>query len=280
MKNDDKFRRQSDGRLPRSRKELFGYILKWRFTHLLAVGLLLLVFMLPFLALLTYYDIYASVISQSGNDVSDKIVTLKLQTSLLEIIACMVLFFGLGGIFYLLRQLSWGEPTSVLAGWWHGAKQNGKRFVLIGVCVGVLNAINVFAEVLLHGFVRYIPSALFVVFVLPVLLYVVVLDVVYDKKTGNLLSSAVTMYCKTVPITLLFAVLVTVPKFLLLVPKFTIRYAILSVWIVAVMPVLLCGWTFYAMHNFDKFINSRHYPEIYNKGIYPEDTGENNITEN
>ena len=247
---------------------------------MLAVGLLLLVFMLPFLALLTYYDIYASVISQSGNDVSDKIVTLKLQTSLLEIIACMVLFFGLGGIFYLLRQLSWGEPTSVLAGWWHGAKQNGKRFVLIGVCVGVLNAINVFAEVLLHGFVRYIPSALFVVFVLPVLLYVVVLDVVYDKKTGNLLSSAVTMYCKTVPITLLFAVLVTVPKFLLLVPKFTIRYAILSVWIVAVMPVLFFGLTFYAMHNFDKFINSRHYPEIYNKGIYPEDTGENNITEN
>ena len=90
---------------------------------MLAVGILLLVFLLPFLALLTYYDIYASVISQSGNDVSDKIVALKLQTSLLEIIACMVLFFGLGGIFYLLRQLSWGEPTSVLAGWWHGAKQ-------------------------------------------------------------------------------------------------------------------------------------------------------------
>ncbi len=280
MKNDDKFKRQSDGRLPRSRKELFGYILKWRFTHLLAVGILLLVFLLPFLALLTYYDIYASVISQSGNDVSDKIVALKLQTSLLEIIACMVLFFGLGGIFYLLRQLSWGEPASVLAGWWRGAKQNGKRFVLIGICVGVLNGINVFAEVLLHGFVRYIPSALFVVFVLPVLLYVVVLDVVYDKKIGNLLSSAVTMYFKTVPITLLFAVLVVVPKFLLLVPKFTIRYAILSIWIVVVMPVLLCGWTFYAMHNFDKFINSRHYPEIYNKGIYLEDTGENNITEN
>lgn len=123
MKNDDKFKRQSDGRLPRSSKELFGYILKWRFTHLLAVGILLLVFLLPFLALLTYYDIYASVISQSGNDVSDKIVALKLQTSLLEIIACMVLFFGLGGIFYLLRQLSWGEPTSVLAGWRYGAKQ-------------------------------------------------------------------------------------------------------------------------------------------------------------
>ena len=151
---------------------------------------------------------------------------------------------------------------------------------MIGVCVGVLNAINVFAEVLLHGFVRYIPSALFVVFILPVLLYVVVLDVIYDKKIGNLLSSAVTMYFKTVPITLLFAVLVTVPKFLLLVPKFTIRYAILSVWIVVVMPVLLCGWTFYAMHSFEKFINNRHYPEIYNKGIYPEDTGENKTTEN
>lgn len=40
MDNNDKFRRQSDGRLPHNRKELFLEVLRWRFIYLLAIGLL------------------------------------------------------------------------------------------------------------------------------------------------------------------------------------------------------------------------------------------------
>lgn len=268
MDNNDRFRRLSDGRLPRNRKELFFNIMRWRFTYLLAVGLLSLAFLLPDIAVLTYNDIAASVISQGGEDVASKIVTLRLQTSLLQVISCVVLFFGASGVFYLLRQLAWDEPTPIFSGWRKGVKQNWKHYTFFGVCVGILNVLNTFAEVLLHGFVKYVPRALFVLIVVPVLLYAAILDVVYSKKIGNLLSSAATLYFKTLPITLLFALLLVAPSLLLFVPKFTIRYAILAVWVVVAVPIVLFGWTLYAMDKLDKFINKEHYPEIYNKGVY------------
>lgn len=242
--------------------------MRWRFTYLLAVGLLSLAFLLPDIAVLTYNDIAASVISQGGEDVASKIVTLRLQTSLLQVVSCVVLFFGASGVFYLLRQLAWDEPTSIFSGWWKGVKQNRKHYTFFGVCVGILNVLNTFAEVLLRGFVKYVPRALFVLIVVPVLLYAAILDVVYSKKIGNLLSSAATLYFKTLPITLLFALLVIAPSLLLFVPKFTIRYAILAVWVVVAVPIVLFGWTLYAMDKLDKFINKEHYPEIYNKGVY------------
>lgn len=242
--------------------------MRWRFTYLLAVGLLSLAFLLPDIAVLTYNDIAASVISQGGEDVASKIVTLRLQTSLLQVVSCVVLFFGASGVFYLFRQLAWDEPTPIFSGWRKGVKQNWKHYTFFGVCVGILNVLNTFAEVLLHGFVKYVPRALFVLIVVPVLLYATILDVVYSKKIGNLLSSAATLYFKTLPITLLFALLVIAPSLLLFVPKFTIRYAILAVWVVVAVPIVLFGWTLYAMDKLDKFINKEHYPEIYNKGVY------------
>ena len=242
--------------------------MRWRFPYLLAVGLLSLAFLLPDIAVLTYNDIAAAVISQGGEDVASKIVTLRLQTSLLQVISCVVLFFGASGVFYLFRQLAWDEPTPIFSGWWKGVKQNWKHYTFFGVCVGILNVLNTFAEVLLHGFVKYVPRALFVLIVVPVLLYAAILDVVYSKKIGNLLSSAATLYFKTLPITLLFALLLVAPSLLLFVPKFTIRYAILAVWVVVAVPIVLFGWTLYAMDKLDKFINKGHYPEIYNKGIY------------
>lgn len=268
MDNNDRFRRSSDGRLPRNRKELFFNIMRWRFTYLLAVGLLSLAFLLPDIAVLTYNDIAAAVISQGGEDVASKIVTLRLQTSLLQVVSCVVLFFGASGVFYLFRQLAWDEPTPIFSGWRKGVKQNWKHYTFFGVCVGILNVLNTFAEVLLHGFVKYVPRALFVLIVVPVLLYAAILDVVYSKKIGNLLSSAATLYFKTLPITLLFALLLVAPSLLLFVPKFTIRYAILAVWVVVAVPIVLFGWTLYAMDKLDKFINKEHYPEIYNKGVY------------
>lgn len=279
MDNNDRFRRPSDGRLPHNRKELFFNILRWRFTYLLAIGLLSLAFLLPDIAALTYNDIAASVISQSGEDVASKIVTLRLQTSVLQIICYIVLFFGASGVFYLLRQLAWDEPTSIFSGWWQGVKQNWKHYTFLGVCVGILNVLNTFAEVLLHGFVKYVPRALFVLVVVPVLLYAAILDVVYIKKLGNLLSGAATLYFKTLPITLLFALLVIAPTLLLFVPKFTIRYAILATWVVVVLPIVLYGWTLYAIDKLDKFINKEHYPEIYNKGVYVDKASSKEDTE-
>ena len=37
---------------------------------------------------------------------------------------------------------------------------------------------------------------------------------------------------------------------------------------VVAVPIVLFGWTLYAMDKLDKFINKEHYPEIYNKGVY------------
>ena len=71
---------------------------------------------------------------------------------------------------------------------------------------------------------------------------------------------------------LLFALLVITPNLLLFVPKFTKRYAILVVWVVVAVPIVLFGWTLYTMGKLDKFINKEHYCEIFNKGVYGDET--------
>ena len=274
MKKEAKNRRRSDGRLPGNRKELLIDILHWRWTSLLALGLMLLAFSLPHIATLMYYDIGASVIAQGSADTAAKLVTLKLQTTLLQILTYTVLFFGLSGVVYLLRQLVWREPTGFFDGWWTGVRSNGLRFAAFGFCVGLLQGLNTFAEVLLHGFGRYLPRALFVGIVMPVLLYALTLNVVYRKKFGNLLSSAVVLYLKTVPVTLLFALLLSATDLVLLLPKFTLRYGILAAIIVVVLPVVWLVWTWYTFGIFDRFINKEHYPEICNKGVYVPDQTE------
>ena len=255
MKKEAKNRRCSDGRLPGNRKELLIDILHWRRTSLLALGLMLLAFLLPHIATLMYYDIGASVIAQGSTDTAAKLVTLRLQTTLLQILTYTVLFFGLSGVVYLLRQLVWREPTGFFDGWWTGVRSNGLRFAVFGFCVGLLQGLNTFAEVLLHGFGRYLPRALFVGIVMPVFLYALTLNVVYRKKFGNLLSSAVVLYLKTVPVTLLFALLLSATDLVLLLPKFTLRYGILAAIIVVVLPVVWLVWTWYTFGIFDRFIN-------------------------
>ena len=73
-------------------------------------------FFLPNIAVLTYNDIAASVISQGIEDIASKIVTLRLQTSLLQVVSYVVLFFGASGVFYLLRQFAWDVPTPIFSG--------------------------------------------------------------------------------------------------------------------------------------------------------------------
>lgn len=266
------FKRRSDGRLPHNRKELFFDVLKWQFTRLLSIGLLSLVFLLPHFATQIHYDIFASAIIKSTGDVAEKIITLRLKTSLMQVVTYPILFTGASGVAYLLRQLAWRKPFSVVGDCFRGIKRNWKHFLLLGVLTGVLNVINTFSEVMTRGFIKYIPTAVTVLLVVPTLLYSSVLDVVYDKKPVNLLSSAATLYLKTAPVTLLFTVFVVAPVILLFIQKFSLRYAIICAYTVIVMPIVLFAFTLYAMYNFDKYINGEKYPELYGRGLVENDS--------
>ena len=264
-------RRMTDGRLPKNRRELFFDALRWRFSFLLSVGLLLLAFSLPHLATLMYYDISASVLSQETADISSALFTLRLGTSLFQTATYTLLFFGLGGIFHLLRTLAWREPAEVFRGFFSGLRSGWKHFTVLGVCVGVLRLSCTLAETMFYGFAKYLPGALFTFLAVPVLLYAAALEVVYRKTFRNLLSSAAVLYVRTVPVTLLFSLLCTAPQLLLAIPKFTLRYAVLSAAVVVIMPVVLFGWTLYAHHNFDRWINRENYPDLCGRGLCPQD---------
>lgn len=265
MNKETKSNRQPNGVLPNNRKQFFWYIIRWRFTRLLSMGLLLLLFVLPMLVLLARYDIVAATID--SENASNKLITLQLQTSLLQIFTYVFLFCGLAGILYLFRQLCWDEYASFWDGWWKGVKNGWKHFVAIGLIVGVSNAINTFAQVLFHGFVRFVPQALFVCIVLPVVLHMFTADTVYNKKFGNLLSCAAVMYFKTMPVTLLFSAGIAAVSLLLFVPNFTVRYAIFLILTVIVAPIVLLGWMLYSLDKFDVYINKDNYPDVYRKGL-------------
>ena len=157
--------------------------------------------LLPHLATQMYYDISASVISQDAADATAALLTLKLQTALLQTVTLTWLFLGLSGIFRMLRCLAWRETEGVFACFRKGIASGWKHAVAIGLSAGLLQLLRTLAEMLFYGFAKYLPGALYAILVVPVFLWTMTLDTVYCKRFGNLLSGAAVLYIRTAPLT-------------------------------------------------------------------------------
>ncbi|MBO4572537.1 MAG: hypothetical protein J5762_02045 [Clostridia bacterium] len=265
-----------EDKLPSNRKEVFFDALKIRAGTLIRLGLVLLLFAAPLIVAGFIKDSYYYIVQTSyaqgemtEENYSGIIFTIELFYYVAKIICFIVLGLGLSGVLRVIRQIIWGEPVF----FWHdifdGIKMQGARYSIYFFFAGLLNLLG--RLVIFFGFnsefLKYLPLGLNYVLFLPPLLYALIQSQIYRFRLLDEYKNGFILYFKTIPQTVLVTIIVCLPLLFDLISLLVLKYAVIAIYVVAVLPLLTMGEFLYFMSVLDRYINKERYPEIYDKGV-------------
>lgn len=282
--------------LPSNRWALFWDIFKGRFSKLIIVNLLMLVFCIPMIVVFVFRYIYTTVQGVvmpfagwvgSGYPITPNLVGVPQQVVLstnllfgaLMVIAAFVAAVGISGGIYVIRNMVWTEGIFVANDFWRGIKIN---FVV------VLQS-TVFYGVLLYLFTISINWSQYLIAVgegnsvlltisiaisyiaigILTLMYLWMLSMGgnYKLKFWQLVKNSFLMTFGLIFQNVFFAALMAIPVILVFLGSFfqVVGFIIL---ILFGLSYMLLVWFNYSQWAFDKFFESKREGGKVNRGIY------------
>ena len=266
-----------EDKLPSNRKEVFFDVCKIRFGTLMLIGLVLLTFAVPLVVAGFIKDAYSYTVQLSYIDgaiteenYSGMVFSIELFYSFAEIFCLIILGFGLSGVLRVVRQIIWGEPVFFMRDVLDGIKMQGLRYAVYFMLAGLFNLLGRLAIVFGVDveLLKYVPLGLNYFLFLPPLLYALIQSQVYNFKILDEYKNGFILYFKAFPQTLLITLIVCLPLLFDLIGILVLKYLLIVIFIVAILPFLLTGEFLYFMSVLDRYINKERYPEIYDKGIH------------
>ena len=254
--------------LPHNRVEVFFDVIKQRYDVLLRSGTVLLIFLLPVLAVelmgeATYFEML------KGEHVFESEVSGLFNTvSLIKVVPIALFGLGLSGIMRICRNLVWYEPIFFRKDFLSGVRQNWIIYVFVFFIFAILNLlIGYLSSFIPNEFLKSLPAGMCLALLLPIGMYVLSATAVYKDGFLSVLRNSVKFFIKSAPVSLLFAMLLSAAFCIKLIEHLIVRYALIAVLTVVVLPLFLVAWTLYSHSIFDKMVNSALYPEYVDKGI-------------
>ena len=197
--------------LPSNRWELFWDIFKGRFGKLVIINLLVLLFCLPFLALLffryvaiTNYGViypfsqsfgvgYGALPSMVG--LAENITfNVNLLIFLLAPLGFMIAAVGIAGGAYVIRNMVWTEGIFVANDFWRGIKQNIRQMLLIFLVYSIVFYLSILSISLCDQSIAMGVDNKWLFVVSEVLTYGVL--IVYSMMTLHMVTMSVTYELK------------------------------------------------------------------------------------
>ena len=267
----------NEDNLPSNRKEVFFDCLKLRLFDFFKIGLLLFLFALPLLMAGLFKDtlLFSMLESINGGKISEEdfngaYTMLMLGYYLIEIICLIIFSLGLAGSLRVIRQIAWGEAVFFIQDFFEGIKLNIKHFIIYFLFIGTFNFLNHLVMIfdIQYEIIKAIPFDISVFVFFPPLLYSLAETLMYTNGVTGEYKNGFILYIKTFPTTILATVVVLLPLLFELIPRFIIKYIVISIFIIALFPIVLLGEFLYFNSRLDKYINKETYPEIYDKGIH------------
>ncbi len=289
--------------LPSNRWELFWDIFKGRFGKLVIINLLVLLFCLPFIALLIFRSMSVSAygtlypFSQgfgigygafpSMEGLPENIVFMvNASTLIFTPIALFIAAIGISGGAYVIRNMVWTEGIFVANDFWRGIKKNIKQMLVIFLLYSLVFYICILAISLCDKNVSQGVSGAWVFTVVKVFAYILLItfsvitlhmismSVTYDLKFRHLFKNSFLFTFALLPSNVLFLFLGLIPFILLLFGGFLMVIGILVILIMG-FSIFLLVWTDYCQWSYDKFLNDKVKGAQKNKGIYTKVKGDN-----
>ena len=283
--------------LPTGRWSLFWDIFKGRFSKLVIVNLLIIVFCIPLIAV--YFLRYMMLVGQGTllpsnslgvswpavPDIAGLEQQMILSTNLLwgalMVVAALIAAIGISGGIYVIRNLVWTEGIFVANDFWRGIKINaivvlqstlfyGVMLYLFTISIDAASVViatgsgNQTLMVISHVFC-YIAIALLTI----MFLWMLSMGANYKIKFFRLLKNAFLMTFGMIFHNIFFVVLMAIPVILILLGSFfaMIGYIIL---ILFGLSYMLLVWFDYSQWVFDKYFESKREGGKVNRGIYPK----------
>ncbi len=269
--------------LPHNRKEVFFDVFKLHWKSFLAYGLLIFLFSLPmhFFALIeksyeaTVMQGYESLSQDKQQEIYVNLLSMRNTRAVFNILSYLLLSVGIAGLIRVVRQYAWEENVFFGTDFSTGIKQNIGQMALLGLIVGVISALSVYAYNLsalttnkLISIVLMLPVGFSIFIVLPTVAYTVVSISIYSNKFSQNLLTGLAIAAKAPFKTFLALICCFIPFIPQVIPNI---YCIVFGRLVGCLlaPLVMLGWFLFASNQFDKYINADKFPTLVGRGTYP-----------
>lgn len=297
MEGKEKNEEYARSTLPTNRWQLFWDIIKGRIGKVVIINLLILLFFLPIIAIIVFYNItlqsqglagpyganlgigYPAVPDITGQWENMVFVVNTMFFGTI-VIASAIAAIGLAGGMYVIRNMLWTEGIFVANDFWKGIKLNYANALLASVFFSLFLFLSVFicslSDFMLSvgsGSVVWLTIARIVVIVVAVFaafmsLWMISLGVTYHQSKAALIRNAFIMTIGTFPQTLFFAVIAIAPFAL----AFTGVSLLMSVGFIFIILIgfsyALLVWLDFSQWAFDKYINPAMKGAKVGRGLY------------
>ena len=287
--------------LPTNRWALFWDIFKGRFSKIVIVNLLMLVFCLPLIVLYFIRSAYMSAQEMlmpfsgwvgTGYPAAPDLLGLSEQVTLstnmlfgaLMIVGAIIAAVGISGGIYVIRNMVWTEGIFVANDFWRGIKINFVVVLQSTVFYGVLLymftlSVNWSSWAITVGegsrvlltismAVSYVGMAVITI----MFLWMLSMGANYKLKFFKLLKNSFLMTFGMIFHNVFFIVLMAIPALLLLLGSFFTMVAAI-IFILFGVSYMLLVWLDYSQWVFDKFFESKREGGKVNRGIYAKGKG-------
>lgn len=287
--------------LPTSRWGLFWDIFKGRFSKLVIVNLLMLIFFIPMILVVVFRIVYVNVqatlmpfsawlgvgypaMPNLEGMPQQLLLSSNMQFGLLMIVAALIAAVGISGGMYVIRNMVWTEGIFVANDFWRGIK---------------INIVNVLQSALFYGFFLYlfvisiswsnwmlatgagndvlitismVVSYIAIAVITMMFLWMLSMGGNYKLKFFQLLKNSFLMTFGLIFHNIFFVALMLIPVILMLLGSFFQVVGIIIMILFGISYMLLV-WFNYSQWAFDKFFESKREGGKVNRGIYPKGKG-------
>ncbi len=268
--------------LPHTRREEFFDILKNRNDLLFFFGLSYLFLAIPFalvffLSLTMKNQFYLNLENQvidKGTYMSEAALNAFYKDLLY--LPCLLLFdLGISASLRIYRKLGFEEPLLLWGDILRGIKDNYVSVLLTSLVLylgfflsDIVKAYLPLNPEVYQVAIAYIPTALFMIVILPSGLFAFSAQAVYQDKWRKIFRNSMNFAISKFWCGALFGFLFAAPFLLLELGATYVSIIFLLVYFLLYLPLLQEAFTLYSLHVFDELINQEQYPNLYQKGLY------------
>ena len=284
--------------LPTNRWQLFWDIFKGRFSKLVIVNLLMLIFCIPLILVivlrflninalgLTYpFSNWVGIGAIAVPNLQGAPEYIAFSTDVLYgalmVAAALVAAVGIAGGMYVIRNMVWTEGVFVANDFWRGIKINILSVLQSAVFYGVVLYVLMLCidmaqwQMKLGGSVGWLTTSIVVscvaiAIVTMMFLWMLSMGGNYKLKFFQLLRNAFLMTFALIFQNIFFAVLVLIPVLLMFLGSMFQMVGII-IFILFGLSYMLLVWLNYSQWAFDKFFESKKEGAKVNRGIYPKE---------
>ncbi len=270
-------------KMPSSRPQVFFDVYKNRFSTMLLLGLVLLLFCLPAIIAAAIFNvkIYEIRLSFSQGAISEieflkNVAQLENGKNVFLILGFFFVFLGVCGAFEVLRRLVWQEGLFFGHDFFKGVKDGVKSSAICALVSGLLNyAANATLNLSSASedfAVNLATAAAFggLVIALSLIPFIFTQSTIYDLPFSHKVKNAFLLSMRTAYISIPLALLYIAPIVILnFVGNLAYFILLATLPILFYTPLVLVN-ILYCDSVLDEYVNKENFPQIYKKGIYQD----------